>query len=91
MAYLGGFIEEPGKIFFGGAMTGLCIPSMNIPMAKSTNGIIAFNEKESWSMEEGPCIRCAKCVYACPIGLNPYRIKMETDCDRLDAAKKLLT
>ena len=89
MAYLGGFIEEPGKIFFGGAMTGLCIPSMNIPMAKSTNGIIAFNEKESWSMEEGPCIRCAKCVYACPIGLNPYRIKMETDCDRLDAAKKL--
>jgi len=89
MAYRGGFLDEPGKIFFGGAMTGLCIPNMSIPMAKSTNGIIAFNEKESWSIEEGPCIRCGKCVSACPIGLNPYRIKVEADRDRLDEAKKL--
>jgi len=89
IGYLGGFPEEPGKITFGGAMTGLCIPNMQIPMMKSTNGIVVFNEREAMSMEEGPCIRCAKCVRACPIGLNPYRIKVEADADRLDAAKKL--
>ncbi len=89
IGYLGGFPEEPGKITFGGAMTGLCIPNMQIPMMKSTNGIVVFNEREAMSMEEGPCIRCAKCVSACPIGLNPYRIKVEADADRLDAAKKL--
>ena len=89
IGYLGGFPEEPGKITFGGAMTGLCIPNMQIPMMKSTNGIVVYNEREAMSMEEGPCIRCAKCVHACPIGLNPYRIKVEADADRLDAAKKL--
>lgn len=89
IGFLGGFPEEEGKITFGGAMTGLCIPNMHIPMMKSTNGIVVFNEREAMSLEEGPCIRCAKCVYACPIGLNPYRIKVEADADRLEAAKKL--
>ena len=89
IGYLGGFPEEEGKITFGGAMTGLCIPNMHIPMMKSTNGIVVFNEREAMSVEEGPCIRCAKCVQACPIGLNPYRIKVEADADRLEAAKKL--
>jgi len=85
----GGFSEDPGKIFFGGAMTGIAIPNIQTPTAKSTNGVVVFNEKESKSLDESPCIRCGKCVAACPIGLNPYQIKVAADASDFAAAEKL--
>lgn len=85
----GGFTCDPGKIFFGGAMTGNCIPNINVPMAKSTNGIVVLDQNEGKSLEESPCIRCGKCVAACPIGLNPYLIKVAADKSDFAAAEKL--
>ncbi len=85
----GGYSETPGKIFFGGAMTGLCLPNDQMPILKSTNGIVVFNEKQSRSREESPCIHCGRCVAACPIGLNPYQIKVAADKSDFEAAKKL--
>ncbi len=85
----GGFSEDAGKIAFGGGMTGLCLPNLFVPMAKSTNGIVAYNEHDAKSVAEGPCIRCGKCVSVCPIGLNPYQMKVAADQDKLDAAEKL--
>ena len=85
----GGYSETPGKIFFGGAMTGLCLPNDQMPILKSTNGIVVFNEKQSRSQEESPCIHCGRCVAACPIGLNPYQIKVAADKSDFEAAKKL--
>lgn len=85
----GGFSCEPGKIFFGGAMTGICIPDISVPMIKSTGGIVVFNEEEAKSKEESPCIRCGRCVAACPIGLNPYRIKVAADASRFEEAKAM--
>ena len=85
----GGYAETPGKIFFGGAMTGMCLPNDQMPIFKSTNGIVVFNEKESKSKDESPCIHCGRCVAACPIGLNPYQIKVAADKSDFEAAKKL--
>ena len=85
----GGFSEEPGKIIFGGAMTGMCLPNVQLPTSKTTNGIVVFNKAEARSIDEGPCIRCGKCVSVCPIGLNPYQIKAAADADDLERAKKL--
>ncbi|MBR1586198.1 MAG: electron transport complex subunit RsxC [Clostridia bacterium] len=85
----GGYAETPGKIFFGGAMTGICIPNDNMPIMKSTNGIVVFNEKQSKSKNESPCIHCGRCAAACPIGLNPYQIKVAADKSDFEAAAKL--
>ena len=85
----GGYKEEPGKIICGGGMTGNCAPNDTIPTTKATNGIVVYNEKEAKSVEEGPCIRCGRCVESCPMGLNPYQIKHFCDMDRLDEAQKL--
>ena len=40
-------------------------------------------------MEEGPCLRCGKCVEVCPIGLHPLKIKIAADADRIDECKRL--
>ena len=85
----GGYAETPGKVFFGGAMTGICLPNDGMPIMKSTNGIVVLNEKDSKSKEESPCIHCGRCVAACPIGLNPYQIKVAADKSDFEAAQKL--
>lgn len=82
-----GYSEEPGKIIAGGAMTGPCAPDDNISIMKGSGGIVVLNEKDARSVEEEPCIRCARCVDACPIGLNPYRIKHFCDAGDLKGAE----
>lgn len=84
-----GFSAEPGKIILGGVMTGICLPNVELPILKATNGIVVLNEKDACSAEESPCIRCGRCVAACPIGLNPYQIKMAADAGDFEKAKKL--
>lgn len=85
----GGYSVEPGKIFFGGAMTGICLPSANLPTAKSTGGIVVMSREQAKSPEEDPCIRCGKCGDICPIGLKPLAMKAAADSEDLEKAKKL--
>lgn len=84
----GGYSQEPGKIALGGGMTGICMPNDDMPMAKATNGIVVYNEKEAKSVPERPCIRCGNCVQACPMGLSPYLLKHYCDDDQMELAKK---
>ena len=85
----GGFSGEVGKVIFGGAMTGMCAPNTSIPIAKATGGILVLDKQDAASVEEGPCLRCGKCVEVCPIGLHPLKIKIAADADRIDECKRL--
>ena len=85
----GGFSGDVGKIVFGGAMTGMCAPNTSIPIAKATGGILVLDKQDAASVEEGPCLRCGKCVEVCPIGLHPLKIKIAADADRIDECKRL--
>ncbi|MCI1647475.1 MAG: electron transport complex subunit RsxC [Bacteroides sp.] len=68
----GGLPEDTGKIIGGGPMMGKALVNTDVPTAKGSSGILIMNTKEAKRGEIQPCIRCAKCVNACPMGLEPY-------------------
>ncbi len=87
IAACGGLLEEAGKVFAGGPMTGLCASNLEAPVTKATNGIVVFDEKQAKTPLESACIRCTRCVHVCPIGLHPYLIRSDIDRHDLDSAK----
>ena len=68
----GGLPQDTGKVIGGGPMMGKALISLDIPMTKGSSGLLIMNDKEAKRAEADPCIRCAKCVGACPMGLEPY-------------------
>lgn len=68
----GGLPEDTGKVISGGPMMGKAVATTEIPTTKGTSGITIMNQKDARRGEVQPCIRCAKCVAACPMGLEPY-------------------
>ena len=68
----GGLTEDTVKIVSGGPMMGKALSSTEIPITKGCSGILALPEKLTVRQEEQNCIRCAKCVSVCPMGLSSY-------------------
>ncbi|MBN2681326.1 MAG: electron transport complex subunit RsxC [Bacteroidales bacterium] len=68
----GGLPEDTGKVVNGGPMMGKALNSIEVPVTKGTSGILIFNKKDAARNEMQNCIRCAKCVSVCPMGLEPY-------------------
>ncbi len=68
----GGLPENTGKVISGGPMMGRAIPSLDVPVTKGTSGILLMKKEESERGEVLNCIRCARCVSVCPMGLEPY-------------------
>ena len=67
--------DDVSRVFLGGPMMGQALSSLDIPITKGTSGFVAFTSNETGlSVKEYPCIRCAYCVDACPIHLNPAQL-----------------
>jgi Na+-translocating ferredoxin:NAD+ oxidoreductase subunit C len=70
----GGVPEDTGKIVSGGPMMGKAIADLDVPIAKGTSGILLIPKDEATRAEVYNCVHCGKCIEACPMGLEPYRL-----------------
>lgn len=70
----GGMPEDCEKVIGGGPMMGRAFTHLDVPVIKGTSGILLMNKAESKRGEIANCIRCAKCVGVCPMGLEPFLI-----------------
>jgi len=84
----GGMPEDTGKVIIGGPMMGKALNNINIPVVKGTSGIILLPRNESQRAEIVPCIRCAKCVIACPMNLEPFLLMTLSEKGIFERAEK---
>ncbi len=75
----GGLPEDTGKVVSGGPMMGKALSRTDVPITKGSSGVLIFKEEESKREKINPCIRCAKCVTVCPMGLEPYLLMTVTE------------
>jgi len=81
-----GLVETPARVVMGGPMMGHTLGSLDAPVVKGTSGILALSEAEIAAEAEKPCIRCASCVDACPMGLLPLSMAGHIRSGNLDQA-----
>lgn len=72
VAMAGGVPENCGKIIIGGPMMGRAAINLDAPVSKRSSGIVFLSANETQRKAPEPCIRCGKCIEACPMGLEPY-------------------
>lgn len=74
LEFCGGLKPSTRAVIMGGPMMGLTLPSLDVPVLKGTSGILAFTAEYLPARREFPCIRCGRCLQACPHFLNPSRL-----------------
>lgn len=81
-------LDNTGKLINGGPMMGKAMLNTEIPVVKGTSGILLMSKKESKRQYENSCIRCAKCVRVCPMGLEPVLLSKTSKLKMFDKVEK---
>jgi electron transport complex protein RnfC len=84
VSYLGGTRPELAKVVMGGPMMGFAIPTLDIPVTKTTSGVLFLTDEEIDTKPHGQCIRCGWCLDACPMGLSPNEIGIYVEAGRAE-------
>lgn len=69
--FCGGYKEDPVKVISGGPMMGMTIPTLDIPTVKGSSGLLSLTSAQAVLPQASSCIRCGRCVEACPMNLIP--------------------
>lgn len=86
--FAGGLPEDTGKVINGGPMMGKSLTSLEVPVVKGTSGILVMPENESHRATVLNCIRCARCISVCPMGLEPVLLAQLSENQLYEEAEK---
>ena len=75
----GGMPDGDNKLLAGGPMMGKALTTEDVPVCKGTNSVTILSGNDAHRQKAQPCIRCAKCVGACPMGLEPFLLATLSD------------
>ena len=84
----GGFNAGTAKVISGGPMMGFALSTLDVPVTKGTSGVLVLPEAGLAHAEDyGPCIRCGRCIEACPMGLLPYMLSILSEKGHFEEAR----
>lgn len=89
LEFCSGFKSEPAKVLYGGPMMGIAVPSLDEPVLKNTNAVIAMDANEAKPPKTTPCINCGSCIMHCPLRLDPREIARAYKRDSAEDLKAL--
>jgi electron transport complex protein RnfC len=85
VAHCGGLRPGAHQVALGGPMMGMAQKTLDVPVLKGTSGILCLERgADGTPVEEYPCIRCGRCLEACPMFLNPTRLAQLSRAERVD-------
>lgn len=84
----GGLTDDAAKVISGGPMMGMSQYTLDVPVIKGTSGITVLSRSEVSLASYGPCIRCARCIDACPMKLQPSLIGLFIEKGHYEDAKE---
>lgn len=87
--YCGGMTATPARLLMGGPLMGLVLPGTDVPVIKGSNGLLALTQREVSIENQSACIRCGRCVSACPSGLLPQEMASSIKAGNIDRADDL--
>jgi electron transport complex protein RnfC len=82
VTYLGGTTKDLLKIVSGGPMMGFAMSTLDVPVTKTTSGVLFLSRKETDTTAYGPCIHCGWCLEACPMGLLPKEVAIYVEAGK---------
>jgi Na+-translocating ferredoxin:NAD+ oxidoreductase subunit C len=85
--HCGGFLPNASRVVVGGPMMGVAQHDLSAPVTKATSGILVLSEDEVEADPAKPCLRCGRCVEACPVQLVPSRLARLAELGRAEEAR----
>lgn len=89
VAACGGFTADDIALVMGGPMMGQPLPGLDFPVVKGTSGLVALRREQLRPFAAGPCLRCGRCVDACPLRLQPWRYGVHAERGFFEASESL--
>jgi electron transport complex protein RnfC len=80
--------EDLAKILYGGPMMGTALKDMDMPILKQNNALLFLSKEQSYEKPESSCIRCGRCIEACPMGLMPLNLNRYSAAGNVEEMEK---
>jgi electron transport complex protein RnfC len=92
IAHCGGLTDQAAKVILGGPMMGIAIADLSTPISKASGAVTVLTREQAgvagFERSQTPCIRCGRCLRACPENLNPTRIAHAVKNNLMDLAER---